>query len=150
MIEPTRYVARLSTLHQRSFVRKVTPLAPTGGTHTSPSLSLSFSFTTVFVFMNRFSCFYRALGVLIYEMLAGFPPFFDEGTQIIANCFKFFYFFFVFSSYYYSKDPFGIYEKILSDAPIAFPSHFHKDARVCFHFHFNSFYHSYIYLFSLS
>jgi len=45
-----------------------------------------------------------ALGVLIYEMLAGFPPFFDE-------------------------DPFGIYEKILSDAPIAFPSHFHKDAR---------------------
>jgi len=44
-----------------------------------------------------------ALGVLIFEMLAGYPPFYDE-------------------------NPFGIYEKILLGR-IAFPSHFDSAAR---------------------
>jgi serine/threonine protein kinase len=45
-----------------------------------------------------------ALGVLVYEMLAGYPPF-------------------------YADNPFGIYEKILSAAPIPFPPHIDKDAK---------------------
>ncbi|ORY03179.1 camp-dependent protein kinase 9 [Basidiobolus meristosporus CBS 931.73] len=44
-----------------------------------------------------------ALGILIFEMLAGYPPFFDD-------------------------NPFGIYEKIL-DGRIMFPSHFDPAAR---------------------
>lgn len=44
-----------------------------------------------------------ALGILIFEMLAGYPPFFDD-------------------------NPFGIYEKILTGR-IVFPPHFHSDAR---------------------
>ncbi|KAJ1980043.1 cAMP-dependent protein kinase catalytic subunit [Dimargaris verticillata] len=44
-----------------------------------------------------------ALGILIFEMLAGYPPFFDD-------------------------NPFGIYEKILS-GKIAFPSHFDPSAK---------------------
>ncbi|KAJ3271761.1 hypothetical protein HDV01_006369 [Terramyces sp. JEL0728] len=44
-----------------------------------------------------------ALGILIFEMLAGYPPFFDD-------------------------NPFGIYEKILA-GKIVFPPHFHADAR---------------------
>jgi serine/threonine protein kinase len=44
-----------------------------------------------------------ALGILIFEMLAGYPPFFDD-------------------------NPFGIYEKILGGR-IAFPSHFDPNAK---------------------
>ncbi|KAJ3285934.1 hypothetical protein HK104_009247 [Borealophlyctis nickersoniae] len=44
-----------------------------------------------------------ALGILIFEMLAGYPPFFDE-------------------------NPFGIYEKILAGR-IVFPTHFDSAAR---------------------
>jgi len=44
-----------------------------------------------------------ALGILVFEMLAGFPPFYDE-------------------------NPFGIYEKILLGR-ISFPSHFDSSAR---------------------
>jgi len=44
-----------------------------------------------------------ALGILIFEMLAGYPPFFDE-------------------------NPFGIYEKILGGR-ISFPSHFDPNAK---------------------
>ncbi|KAJ1332737.1 hypothetical protein BSLG_008366 [Batrachochytrium salamandrivorans] len=44
-----------------------------------------------------------ALGILVFEMLAGYPPFFDD-------------------------NPFGIYEKILQGR-IAFPSHVDLDAR---------------------
>ncbi|KCV68476.1 AGC/PKA protein kinase [Fonticula alba] len=44
-----------------------------------------------------------ALGILIFEMLAGFPPFFDD-------------------------NPFGIYEKILAGR-IQFPSHFDSPAK---------------------
>ncbi|KAJ3300942.1 hypothetical protein HDV03_001579 [Kappamyces sp. JEL0829] len=44
-----------------------------------------------------------ALGILIFEMLAGYPPFYDENT-------------------------FTIYEKILAGR-IVFPPHFHSDAR---------------------
>ncbi|KAF0493789.1 Pkinase-domain-containing protein [Gigaspora margarita] len=44
-----------------------------------------------------------ALGILIFEMLAGYPPFFDD-------------------------NPFGIYEKILA-GKIAFPSHFDPNAK---------------------
>ncbi|EGF84056.1 hypothetical protein BATDEDRAFT_15430 [Batrachochytrium dendrobatidis JAM81] len=44
-----------------------------------------------------------ALGILVFEMLAGYPPFFDD-------------------------NPFGIYEKILQGR-IAFPSHIDLDAR---------------------
>ncbi|KAJ3182552.1 hypothetical protein HDU85_002651 [Gaertneriomyces sp. JEL0708] len=44
-----------------------------------------------------------ALGILIFEMLAGYPPFFDD-------------------------NPFGIYEKILA-GKIAFPHDFDKDAK---------------------
>ncbi|KAJ1974958.1 cAMP-dependent protein kinase catalytic subunit [Dimargaris xerosporica] len=44
-----------------------------------------------------------ALGILIFEMLAGYPPFFDD-------------------------NPFGIYEKILAGR-IAFPSHFDPAAK---------------------
>ncbi|KAI9325783.1 camp-dependent protein kinase [Zopfochytrium polystomum] len=44
-----------------------------------------------------------ALGILIFEMLAGYPPFFDE-------------------------NPFGIYEKILA-GKISFPSHFESTAK---------------------
>jgi len=44
------------------------------------------------------------LGILIYEMIVGYPPFVDE-------------------------DPMGIYQKILS-GKIVFPKFFHKDAKV--------------------
>ena len=44
-----------------------------------------------------------AVGVLMYEMLAGYPPFYDE-------------------------DPFGIYEKILL-RKIQFPPHFSSSSR---------------------
>ncbi len=44
-----------------------------------------------------------ALGILIFEMLAGYPPFFDD-------------------------NPFGIYEKILA-CKLSFPSHFDPDAK---------------------
>ncbi|TPX35236.1 hypothetical protein SmJEL517_g02290 [Synchytrium microbalum] len=44
-----------------------------------------------------------ALGILIFEMLAGYPPFFDD-------------------------NPFGIYEKILANK-ISFPSHFDANAK---------------------
>jgi len=44
-----------------------------------------------------------ALGILVFEMLAGFPPFYDE-------------------------NPFGIYEKILLGR-ISFPAHFDSSAR---------------------
>jgi serine/threonine protein kinase len=44
-----------------------------------------------------------ALGILIFEMLAGYPPFFDD-------------------------NPFGIYEKILA-GKIHFPSHFDTSAK---------------------
>jgi len=44
-----------------------------------------------------------ALGVLLFEMLAGYPPFFDD-------------------------NPFGVYEKILAGR-IHFPSHFDADAK---------------------
>jgi len=44
-----------------------------------------------------------ALGILVFEMLAGFPPFYDE-------------------------NPFGIYEKILLGR-ISFPTHFDSSAR---------------------
>ncbi|KAI9352488.1 camp-dependent protein kinase [Zopfochytrium polystomum] len=44
-----------------------------------------------------------ALGILIFEMLAGYPPFFDD-------------------------NPFGIYEKILA-GKIVFPSHFDPNAK---------------------
>jgi len=44
-----------------------------------------------------------ALGVLLFEMLAGYPPFFDD-------------------------NPFGVYEKILANR-VHFPSHFDKDAK---------------------
>ncbi|KAJ3090648.1 hypothetical protein HK102_003096 [Quaeritorhiza haematococci] len=44
-----------------------------------------------------------ALGILIFEMLAGYPPFFDD-------------------------NPFGIYEKILA-GKIVFPSHFDSSAK---------------------
>ncbi len=44
-----------------------------------------------------------ALGVLLFEMLAGYPPFFDD-------------------------NPFGVYEKILAGR-VHFPSHFNKDAK---------------------
>ena len=47
-----------------------------------------------------------ALGILIYEMLAGFPPFFDE-------------------------NPFGIYQKILA-GKIEFPRWAHGRACVCY------------------
>ena len=44
-----------------------------------------------------------ALGILIFEMLAGYPPFYDE-------------------------NPFGIYEKIIS-GKIGFPAHFDSASR---------------------
>jgi serine/threonine protein kinase len=45
-----------------------------------------------------------ALGILIYEMLVGYPP-------------------------YFADNPFGIYEKILSAAPIPFPPTVDKEAK---------------------
>lgn len=45
-----------------------------------------------------------AIGILIYEMLAGYPPFYDE-------------------------NPFGIYQKILA-GKIDFPKHFDPNAKV--------------------
>lgn len=44
-----------------------------------------------------------ALGILVFEMLAGYPPFFDE-------------------------NPFGIYEKILANKAV-YPTYFHPDAK---------------------
>lgn len=52
---------------------------------------------------HDFAVDWWALGILIYEMLAGYPPFFDE-------------------------NPFGIYQKILSGR-LEFPQHIDPDAR---------------------
>jgi serine/threonine protein kinase len=65
-------------------------------------LSLSPSIYTTLIGHSK-AVDWWALGILIYEMLAGYPPFYDE-------------------------NPFGIYQKILA-GKIEFPKHFDLHAR---------------------